>query len=38
MSSVRDTDIPDLVAGVVNDARELVEAPRARVAARALPR
>jgi len=26
MSNVRDTDIPDLVAGVVNDARELVEA------------
>jgi hypothetical protein len=26
MSNVRDTDIPDLVAGVVNDARALVEA------------
>jgi hypothetical protein len=26
MSNVRDTDLPDLVAGVVDDARELVEA------------
>lgn len=26
MSNVRNADIPDLMAGVVNDARELVEA------------